>query len=94
MSDDPGLEKLLEDYAAARTKLRIVQDAAASHARVLDRIVELLKSGRVQRKDFGRAVESYLSGSITTLLKDLLDACDERDTLKEKLVEYGVIAED
>ena len=45
-------------------------------------------------KDFGRAVESYLSGSITTVLKDLLDACDERDNLKEKLAEHGVSVED
>ena len=94
MSDDPGVGKLLEDYAAARTKLRTVQDAAASHARVLDRIVEFFKDGRVPGKDFGRSVESYLSGSITTVLKDLLDACDERDNLKETLAEHGVSVED
>jgi len=95
MSDQPArLEKLLKDYAAAKTKLQGLQDVASSHALLLNRIVELLRTGGVKGPDLAQNVESYLSGALTQLQRDLLAACDERDNLKEKLAEHGVSVED
>jgi hypothetical protein len=95
MSEDPGhLEKLLNDYGVAKTKLQGLQNVAAGHARVLARVVELLKRGGASGPRIAVGVESYLSGPLTQLLRELLDACDKRDELKEKLLELGVNVED
>jgi hypothetical protein len=48
----------------------------------------------VKGPDLAQNVESYLSGALTQLQRDLLAACDERDNLKEKLAEHGVSVED
>jgi len=95
MSEDPGrLERLLNDYAVANTKLQGLQNVVDGHARVLDRIVELLKRGGASGARVAVGVEPYLSGSLTQLLRELLDACDERDELKESLLKLGVNVED
>jgi len=55
MSDQPArLEKLLKDYAAAKTKLQGLQDVASSHALLLNRIVELLRTGGVKGRTWPR----------------------------------------
>jgi hypothetical protein len=95
MSEDPvRVEKLLNDYAVAKTKLQRLQNVADGHARVLDRVVELLKHGDASGARIALGVEPYLSGPLTQLLRELLDACDERDELKESLSDLGVNVED
>src|SRR5260370_16009970 len=68
--------KLLEDFAAANSKLQMLQDAARTEAKVLDGLVESLRSGGEGDQHVVRLVlEFYPAGELPDLLSGLFAEC-------------------
>ena len=76
--------KLLEDYAAAKAKLHSLKDAARAQQKVVNGIVEYLRSGGDCRQ-VAKPLESYLTGTLVNLMQDLWVVCVEMDALERSL---------
>ena len=85
--------KLLEDYAAAKTKLLTLQDAARTEAKALDGLVEYLKSGG-DRGLVAKTVDSYLTGTLANLIRDMWAVCIEMEELERRLSGLGIAVPD
>src|SRR5258707_14017279 len=85
--------KLLEDYAAADSKLQMLQDAARTEAKVLDGLVEYLKSGG-DCGQVAKTLESYLTDTLANLIRDLWAVCIEMDELERRLSDLGITLAD
>ena len=85
--------KLLEAYAAAKTKLQMLQDAARVERKVLDGIVEYLKSGGDYRQ-VAETLDSYLTGTFTNLMQDIRVVCVEMEALERELSDLGITIPD
>lgn len=87
--------KLLEDYVAAKTKLRMLQDEARREAKVLDGMVEFLRSGGERGQiTTGMPPEEYLSTKVAKLVNDLNESRLENKGLKDSLATFGVNVSD
>jgi hypothetical protein len=75
--------KLLKVYAAAKPRLQTLQDAARIDQKVLNGIVEYLKSGGDYRRVAG-TVDSYLTGTLTKLMQDMWVVCVEMEALEKE----------
>src|SRR5260370_34733880 len=62
--------EMLEDYAAAKTKLHRLQDAARTEGKALNGLVEYLKRGGGCRQD-AMTLESYLTYTLANLIRDM-----------------------
>jgi len=76
--------KLLEAYAAAKTRLQTLQDAARTEQKVLNGIVEYLKSGGDYRQ-VAETLDSYVTGTYTNLMQDMWVVCIEMEALEREL---------
>jgi hypothetical protein len=85
--------KLLGDYAAAKTKLQVLQDAARVEQKVLDGIVEYLKSGGDYRQ-VAETLDSYLTGTFTNQVQDIQVVCVEMEALERELSGLGITVPD
>src|SRR6058998_12431 len=94
MSDQEAQQrkgKLLEDFVAAKTKLQLLQDEARGAAKVMDGIVEFLRSGGDRGQiSMGMPPEEYLSTRVAKLVADLRESHQEKKELKEILLGIGV----
>jgi hypothetical protein len=87
--------KLLEDFVAAKTKLRMLQDDARREAKVLEGIVEFLKTGGDRGQiSLGVPPETYLSEKVTKLIGNLRESIQEKNELKQRLLDIGVTVGD
>jgi hypothetical protein len=83
--------KLTEDFVAAKTKLRMLQNDARLEAKVLEGIVEFLKTGGDRgRLSMGMPPETYLSAKVSTLVNDLSNSLQEVSDLKQQLAGIGI----
>lgn len=83
--------QLIEDFVAANIKLQMLQGEARREAKVLEGIVEFLKSGGDHGQiNMGMPPETYLSEKVAKLVSDLLESLRERNELKDRLVSMGV----
>jgi hypothetical protein len=85
--------KQLEAYAAAKTKLQTLQDAARTEQKVLNGIVEYLKSGGDCRQ-VAETLDSYLTGTRTKLMQDMWVVCVEMEALERELSGLGITIPD
>ena len=82
---------LLEDFALAKGKLEALQATAAREALALKEIAEHLQCAEDRYQVVAlSALECHLSGKLAKLVKDLLEACDERAELGRMLAERGI----
>ncbi len=82
--------KMLEDYAAAKTKLHRLQDAARTEEKVLNGLVEYLKRGGDCRQ-VAKTLESYLTYTLANLIRDMWAVCIEMDELERRLSGLGTV---
>ena len=92
-NEDKRQAKLLETYAAAKTNLQLMQDAARVEQKVLDGIVEYLKSGGDCRQ-VAETVDSYLTGTLTKLMQNLWVVCVEMEAFEGELAGLGITIPD
>ncbi len=85
--------KLLEDYAAAKTKLQMLQDAARVEQKVLNGIAEYLKSGG-DRGKVAKMLDSHLTGRLADLMQDMWVVCVEIEALERRLSRLGITIPD
>jgi hypothetical protein len=85
--------KLLEDFAAANSRLQMLQDAARSQQKVLNGIVEYLMSGGDGRQ-VAKALDSYLTGTLPDLMQKMWVVCVEMEALERKLSRLGITIPD
>src|SRR5258708_2947128 len=97
MSDEEVLlrkGRFLEEFVAAKTKLRMLQEEASREAKVLSGIVEYLRTGGTSgRMSQGMPPESYLSAKLAKLVNDLSEAHHEKSNLQAALASFGVTVE-
>src|SRR5258708_25890130 len=87
--------KLLEDFAAANSKLQMLQDAARTEAKVLDGLVESLRSGgECDQVAISLMLGSYLTGTLADLLPGLLAVCLALGALERTLFDLGITLPD
>jgi hypothetical protein len=85
--------KLLRDYVAAKTKLQMLQDVAPAEAKALDGLVGHLKSGGDLRQ-VAKTLESYLTGTLANLIRDMWAVCIEMEELERRLSGLGIAVPD
>ncbi|MDP9113206.1 MAG: hypothetical protein M3O20_05935 [Acidobacteriota bacterium] len=94
MSDEQVLlrkGKLMDDFVAAKTKFQMLQDEGRREAKILEGIVEFLRTGGAHGQiSMGVPPETYLSVKLATLISDLRTARQERDELRERLSSMGL----
>jgi hypothetical protein len=89
------LEKLLNEHALVKTKVQVLQNDLARQAVVLGGIVQFLKCGGLRGEmPAGKTLQGYLSGTLSTRLSDLLDACHKKENLERRISSLGVSVED
>jgi hypothetical protein len=87
--------KLLEEYAAAKTKLQTLQDAVRTEAMVLHDLTEYLKNGgEGGQVAISLMLDSYLADTLANLIRDMWAACIEMDQLERKVSGLGIPASD
>jgi hypothetical protein len=87
--------KLLEDFAAANSKLQMLQDAARTEAKVLDGLVESLRSGgECDQVAISLMLDSYLTGTLADLIRDLWAVCIDMGELERTLSDLGITVPD
>jgi len=73
--------------------LQTLQDAARSQQKVLNGLVEYLKSGGDSRQ-VAETLDSYLTGTFTNLMQDIRVVCFEMEALERKLSRHGITIPD
>src|SRR5260370_10256218 len=81
--------KLLEDFAATNSRLQMLQDAARSQQKVLNGIVEYLKSGGDCRQ-VAETLDSYLTGTLPNLMQNMWVVCVGMEALERSLSRLGI----
>jgi hypothetical protein len=86
--------KLTEDFVAAKTRLRMLQNDARGEAKVLEVIVSFLRSGGSSGQlSIGMPPETYLSQKLATLINDLSESLRETEDLRQQLSGIGINVE-
>jgi hypothetical protein len=92
-NQDERKANLLAAYVAAKTKLQTLQDAARIDRKVLNGVVEYLKSGGDCRQ-VAETVDSYLTGTLTNLMQNMWVVCVEMEALERELSGLGITIPD
>jgi hypothetical protein len=88
-NEDERKAERVEAYAAAKTRLQTLQDAARTEQKVLNGIVEYLKSGGDYRQVAER-LHSYLTGTVPNLMQNMWVVCVEMEALQRELSGLGI----
>jgi hypothetical protein len=89
------LEELLNEHALVKTRVQMLQKDLARQAVVLGGIVQFLKSGGLRGEmPADKTLPGYLSGTLSTLLNDLLDASHKKEKLERRISSLGVSVEE
>lgn len=93
MSDQDELVRkgqLVEQFIEAKNHLLSLQEEARREARVLESIVEFLRTGGDGHISMGMPPETYLSEKLARLVADLPVAISKKNELRQKLINLGV----
>ena len=83
------------EHALVKAKVQMLQDDLERQAVVLGSIVQFLKSGGLRGEmPADKTLPGYLSGTLSTLLSDLLDACHNKEKLERRIFSLGGSVED